>query len=439
MKLAVVGTGYVGLVTGTCFAELGNDVICVDIDPRKVEQLNRGTIPIYEPGLEELVTRNHREGRLSFTTDISAALSDALIVFSAVGTPPDQDHKADLSAIKAVAKSFGESLGKDYKILVNKSTVPVGTADLCTEIIRNEANEAVNFDVVSNPEFLREGSAVKDCFNPERVIIGAASDRAQAVMEELYTPLTRANVPFIRTSVRNAEITKYASNCFLATKISFINELANFCDHLDDDIDIREIANAMGLDSRIGLRFLHAGIGYGGSCFPKDISALIATGRQHGYHFKIINAVNEVNQQQKRILVHKLRKHIPDLQNKIISLWGLAFKPNTDDMRDSPSIDIIYELTRHGALVQAFDPVASENAERHFAHLSNVTICKTPYDALDGSHALLTVTEWMEFRSPDFDRMKSLMANPLIIDGRNIFDPEKLASLGITLESIGRH
>ncbi|MBU0981394.1 UDP-glucose/GDP-mannose dehydrogenase family protein [Patescibacteria group bacterium] len=434
MKIAVIGTGYVGLVTGTCFAELGNDVLCVDIDEAKIQNLKNGIIPIYEPGLSELVLRNQKENRLNFTTDIKAAIEWSEVIFSAVGTPPDKDHRADLSAVKAVAKSVGLYLN-GYKVFVNKSTVPVGTSHLVKTIIEEESRAAHPFDIVDNPEFLREGSAVKDFLNPDRIVCGVESDKAKEQMEKLYKPLVRAGRPLLFTDLASAEIIKYASNSFLATKISFINEVANFCELVG--ADITQVAKGVGLDDRIGSRFLHAGIGYGGSCFPKDVQAFIQTGKDKGHTFKILEAVEDVNNSQKLKIVEKVLRRMPGLKNKKIAIWGLAFKPKTDDMREAPSLKIIPELVAHGAKVSAFDPVASDNA-RSILGNENISYAASPYEAAENADAIILITEWDEFRSLDLHRVKESMQGSLFFDGRNIYDPLEMQSFGFKYESLGR-
>lgn len=434
MKITVVGTGYVGLVTGTCFAELGNDVICIDIDAAKIENLKKGIIPIYEPGLEELVLRNHKEGRLNFTTDLKTAIEWCEIIFSAVGTPQGEDHRADLQYVRTVAKSVGQYLN-GYKVFVNKSTVPVGTSDEVARLIKEASKGLQDFDVVDNPEFLREGSAVKDFLNPDRIVCGVDSDRAREAMEKLYSPLVRAGRPLLFTDVHSAEIIKYASNSFLATKISFINEIANFCEIAGGDVTM--VAKGMGLDDRIGPRFLHAGIGYGGSCFPKDVNAFIQTGLDKGYEFKIIKAANAVNEIQKKKIIEKIRKEFPDLNGLTIAVWGLAFKPKTDDMREAPSLEILPELLSAGAKLRAFDPVAAENAKK-ILDTDNVEYVASPYDAATGADILLILTEWDEFRAIDFTRISSAMKGKHIFDGRNIYQPADIEKLGFTYVSVGR-
>jgi len=434
MKITVIGTGYVGLVTGTCFAELGNEVICVDIDKSKIENLKKGIIPIYEPGLKELVLRNHKEKRLHFTIDAKSAIESAEVVFSAVGTPPDKDHRADLTAVMKVAQTFGKSLN-GYKVFVNKSTVPVGTSERVREVIAKESGNK-DFDVVDNPEFLREGTAVKDFMNPDRIVVGLnkSSKKARELVEKLYAPLVRAGRPLLFTDIHSAEIIKYASNSFLATKISFINEIANFCELVG--ADVTKVAKGIGLDDRIGPRFLHAGIGYGGSCFPKDVQAFIQTGKDNGYEFLILEATEEVNQTQKLRIFNKLRDGIGDLNGKKVAIWGLAFKPKTDDMREAPAIITIEKLLEHGAKVEVFDPVASENARSIFG--DRIKYAKTPYEAVSKAYALLIITEWDEFRAIDLERVKKLMSGDLICDGRNIYSPRDVKAMGFKYKSIGR-
>ncbi len=435
MKIAVIGTGYVGLVTGTCLAELGNNVTCVDIDDKKIANLKKGIIPIYEPGLEELVLRNHKEGRLDFTTNAKSAIEKSEVIFSAVGTPPDEDHRADLTAVMKVAETVGKYLN-GYKVFVNKSTVPVGTSERVREIIKESSDGKTEFDVVDNPEFLREGTAVKDFMNPDRIVVGLrkSSKKARELMEKVYSPLVRAGRPLLFTDIHSAEIIKYASNSFLATKISFINEVANFCELVG--ADVTEVAKGIGLDDRIGPRFLHAGIGYGGSCFPKDVQAFIQTGKDRGYEFLILEATEEVNQTQKLRLFNKLKEEEKDLEGKTVAIWGLAFKPKTDDMREAPSIITIKKLLEEGAKVQAFDPVAMDNAK--MAIEGEVNYENNPYDAVKGADALLIMTEWDEFRAIDLEKVKSLMRGDLVCDGRNIYKPKEMKDLGFKYQSIGR-
>jgi UDPglucose 6-dehydrogenase len=437
MKLSVIGTGYVGLVSAACFAELGYTVIGADIDEAKIKMLKDGQIPIYEPGLQEIVEKNMARGRLRFTTDLKEAIEFADIVFGAVGTPPDLDHRADLTAVKAIAKAFGSYIN-GYKIFVNKSTVPVGTGEICHGIIEAEITKrgvSHEFDVVSNPEFLREGAAVKDTLNPERIIIGCDGLRAKSYMEKVYRPITRIGHPILFSDIRTAELIKYAANSFLATKISFINEIANFCEKTG--ADVMQVAKGIGMDQRIGSRFLHAGIGYGGSCFPKDVQALIQKGKEFGFDFKLLQAAEDVNYFQKERLFEKLRQYIPSLEGKTIAVWGLAFKPRTDDMRDAPSVRIIKRIQAEGAKVQAYDPVATQNAKKLLAGV-NLKYATSAMEAVQGADALLVLTEWDEFRTTDFREIKKQMKGDYIFDGRNIFEPEEVRSAGLFYEGIGR-
>lgn len=432
MNITVVGAGYVGLVTGTCFAEMGNDVVCVDVDEKKLEQLKRGKSPIYEPGLQELLRRNIREERLKFTTDTREAVGDSLIVFIAVGTPPLNNGAADLSHVFSVAEAIAEAMD-EYKIIVIKSTVPVGTADKVRAMIKSKTS--AKFDVVSNPEFLKEGAAIDDFMRPDRVIIGSSSKRASAIMKDLYRPVVRTGRPIIMMDNRSAELTKYAANAMLATRISFINEIANLCDHMGANIN--SVREGIGSDQRIGFSFLFPGVGYGGSCFPKDVKALASTAEEFGYTMGILKAVDRLNTEQKSILIPKIEKYFGgDLKGRIIALWGLAFKPRTDDMREAPSITIANELIARGAKLQVHDPVAIKEARKIFHR--KVSYCEQPYDALKGAHALVLVTEWAEFRNPDFDRMKELMAGAAVFDGRNIYDPKTMKEHGFEYFGIGQ-
>ncbi|MBI4975125.1 UDP-glucose/GDP-mannose dehydrogenase family protein [Candidatus Peregrinibacteria bacterium] len=435
MKITVIGTGYVGLVTGACFAEMGHNVICVDIDKEKVEWLKKGIIPIYEPGLGEMVKKNLRQNRLSFSTNQKNAIEFADVVFSSVGTPSLKNGDVDLHYVEESARSFGKCINS-YKIFVNKSTVPVGTGDLCKKIIKMELKKRkknFDFDAVSNPEFLREGSAIKDTFSPDRIVIGKETNRAKELMYKLYKTLEENGTEIIFTDLRTAEIIKYTSNCFLATKISFINEIANFCSKAGGNI--KTIAKGIGLDKRIGKYFLNAGIGYGGSCFPKDIKGLIGTGKKFKHEFEIIKAVDKVNEGQKEILYHKLKCNFKSLKNKKIAIWGLAFKPGTDDMREAPSITIIKKLSREDAIIQAYDPVAENTAKKIFKTIP-VIYCRDAYLACKNADALLVVTEWDEFKSLDFAKVKSLMKGNLILDGRNLFEKETVESFGLRYEGI---
>jgi UDPglucose 6-dehydrogenase len=432
MKIAVVGTGYVGLVTGTCFAETGNDVICVDIDANKVERMKNGEVPIYEPHLDILFERNIKQGRLKFTTDLKEAVASAKIIFLALPTPPGEDGSADLSYILGVASELGKII-TEYKVIVDKSTVPVGTAQLVKEKVAEHAQ--VDFDIVSNPEFLREGFAVDDFLKPDRVVIGTSSAKAKGVMEELYKPFVRQGNPIIIMDEKSAELTKYAANAFLATKITFMNEIANFCEKVGADVDMVRIG--IGSDSRIGKRFLFPGIGYGGSCFPKDVSALSKSGHEHGYDFKIINSVMEVNEDQKLRLFHKVNTHFKnDIKGKTFALWGLAFKPDTDDIREAPALYIIDELLKAGAKVRAFDPEAMENVKKLYG--DKVYFANDQYDALHGTDALLIATEWPLFRTPDFEKISAELKSKLIFDGRNLYELKQMRDNDFTYYSIGR-
>ena len=448
MKIAVVGTGYVGLVTGTCFAETGNSVTCVDIDKNKVEKLSKGQITIYEPGLEKLFLRNQREGRLKFTTDLAEGIKDAKVIFLALPTPPGEDGSADLKYVLGVAELLGKIIKPgDYKVIVDKSTVPVGTAEKVRDTILKSAAKVLPpvggedlggagaFDVVSNPEFLREGVAVEDFMKPDRVVIGTESERARKIMGDLYAPFVRQGNPVIYMDEKSAELTKYAANSFLATKISFMNEIARLCELMGADVDM--VRRGIGSDERIGKRFLFPGIGYGGSCFPKDVQALAKSAADADYDFKILDAVMAVNESQKVYLVPRIKKYFNNkLKGKKIALWGLAFKPNTDDIREAPALYIIEELLKEGAIVSAFDPEAMNNVKELIG--GKITFVENQYDTLAGCDALLIATEWSEFRTPDFEKMSSLMNNKVIFDGRNVFDPDQMKELGFYYESIGR-
>lgn len=442
MRISVIGTGYVGLVTGTCFAESGNLVTCVDNDQRKVEKLSSGKVTIYEPGLEKIFERNQKEERIRFTTSLKEGIQKAKIVFLALPTPPKGNGSADLQYVLSVADEIGDLLKEnEYKIIVNKSTVPVGTSDLVKEainkklILRGIANYDEMFDVVSNPEFLREGVAVDDFMKPDRVIIGTRSEKAQKIMGELYAPFVRQGNPILFMDERSAELTKYAANSFLATKISFMNEIAQMCERLDADVDLVRLG--MGSDDRIGRRFLFPGIGYGGSCFPKDVQALARSAKECDYDFKILNAVMEVNERQKVHLLPLILKYFSgDLQGKRIAIWGLAFKPNTDDIREAPALSIIQELLKEGAEVVAYDPEAMNNVRDLLGN--QITFAENQYDVLKDADALVIATEWNEFRTPNFDKMKSLLKNKAIFDGRNLFDLYQMDEQGFYYESIGR-
>lgn len=433
MNIAVVGTGYVGLVTGTCFAETGNQVICVDIDEEKVRKMQHGIVPIYEPHLDVLFERNIKQGRLTFTTNLTEAIKDAQVIFLALPTPPGEDGSADLSYILGVAKQLG-GLIKDYKVIVDKSTVPVGTAELVRKEI--EKNAKAEFDVVSNPEFLREGFAVDDFMKPDRVVIGVESERARKVMENLYKPYVRQGNPIIFMDERSAELTKYAANAFLATKISFMNEIANLCELLGADVD--KVRIGVGSDERIGRRFLFPGIGYGGSCFPKDVKALAKSAQEQQYDFKILKAVMEVNEKQKAVILPKIKDYFKgDVKNKKIAVWGLAFKPDTDDIREAPALSIIKELLKEGARISAYDPEAMHNVRKVVG--DKIEYAMDEYQALEKADALLIATEWAVFRTPDFEKMGSLMNNKVIFDGRNLYDLNQMKELGFYYSSIGRN
>jgi UDPglucose 6-dehydrogenase len=431
MKIAVIGTGYVGLVCGACLAETGNDVICVDKDEAKVRMLRKGRVPIYEPGLTELVQKNKAEGRLMFTTQIGRAVKASQIIFIAVGTPQGEDGSADLQHVLGVARDIGRAMD-GYKVIVNKSTVPVGTADKVRAIIRRETTHP--FSVVSNPEFLKQGAAVDDFMKPDRVVIGAEDPRGAELMLALYKPFTRTGAPIMVMDCASSELSKYASNALLATRISFMNEIAQVCELFGADVD--RVRQAVGSDRRIGPSFLFPGVGYGGSCFPKDVKALVRFSADKRYDFKVLKAVEAVNDQQKRVLVKKVEAHFGSLKGKTIAVWGLAFKPKTDDMREAPAIVIIQSLLEQGAKVQAYDPEAQRVARGIFGN--KVTYTSKSYDALKGADALIIVTEWHEFREPDFARMRKLMRSPVIFDGRNIYEPQQMKAHGFTYNSIGR-
>lgn len=432
MNIAVVGTGYVGLVTGTCFAETGNNVTCIDIDKAKVEKLSAGTITIYEPGLEKLFLRNQREGRLIFTTSLEEGIKDATIIFLALPTPPGEDGSADLKYILGVSEHLGKIL-TDYKVIIDKSTVPVGTAEKVHSVISKFYKG--EFDVVSNPEFLREGVAVEDFMKPDRVVVGTSSERARKIMGDLYGPFVRQGNPIIFMDERSAELTKYAANSFLATKITFMNEIAILCEKLGADVDM--IRKGIGSDERIGRRFLFPGIGYGGSCFPKDVQALVQSASSVDYNFQILNAVMNINEKQKLHLIPKIKKYFKnDLRGKRFALWGLAFKPNTDDIREAPALYMIEELLKEGASVSAFDPEAMYNVKQLLG--DKIEYADHQYDCLKGSDALIIATEWSEFRTPDFSKISNSLKNKAIFDGRNLFDATTIKELGFFYESIGR-
>ncbi|MBW7847598.1 MAG: UDP-glucose/GDP-mannose dehydrogenase family protein [Bacteroidales bacterium] len=436
MKIAIVGTGYVGLVTGTCFAEVGIDVNCVDIDVKKIENLNNGIIPIYEPGLEEMVQRNVDKKRLFFTTDLSSVLEGCEVVFSAVGTPPDEDGSADLKYVLEVARQVGENM-KDYVLIVTKSTVPVGTAEKVRAAVKEAQKKRgvdIPFDVASNPEFLKEGAAVEDFMKPDRIVVGIDSDRAENLMKKLYKPFTMNGHPVIFMDIVSAEMTKYAANSMLATKISFMNDIANLCEIVGADVNM--VRKGIGSDRRIGPYFIYPGTGYGGSCFPKDVKALIKTAAGYGYKLRVLQAVEDVNDDQKSVLFNKLMKYYNyDLKNKTIAIWGLSFKPNTDDMREAPSRVIISKLLEAGATVRAYDPVAMEEGERIFN--KSIGFAKDQYDALVDADALIIVTEWAEFKFPNFRVIKKLLKKPVIFDGRNIYDVKEMKQEGFDYFCIG--
>ena len=420
MNIAIVGTGYVGLVSGACFSEMGIDVTCVDIDEKKIQRLLEGEIPIYEPGLDDLVKRNVEAGRLHFTTDLTACLDEVEVVFSAVGTPPDEDGSADLRYVLDVARTFGRNI-KKYTILVTKSTVPVGTAVKVKAVIREELDrrgEQVDFEVASNPEFLKEGAAIKDFMSPDRVVVGVESERAKNVMAKLYRPFLTNNFRVYFMDIPSAEMTKYAANAMLATRISFMNDIANLCDKVGADVNM--VRKGIGTDSRIGNKFLYAGCGYGGSCFPKDVKALAHTGREYGYVMGVIEAVEAVNEQQKSIVYDKLKQQLGDLRSKTVALWGLAFKPETDDMREAPALVVIDKLIQDGAVVKVYDPIAMPECKRRIG--DRVVYCKDMYDAVIDADALALITEWKLFRMPSWTVMKKVMHSPHIVDGRNIYD-----------------
>ncbi|NMO15946.1 UDP-glucose/GDP-mannose dehydrogenase family protein [Pyxidicoccus fallax] len=431
MKIAVVGTGYVGLVAGTCFAESGNEVTCVDVDERKVRALQEGRVPIYEPGLEELLHRNSAAHRLHFTTDLGKAVSSAQVVFIAVGTPEGESGDADLQYVLAAAEGIGKAM-KQYTVVVDKSTVPVGTADKVRETISKVTS--VEFDVVSNPEFLKEGAALEDFLKPDRVVIGTSSERARRIMGELYAPFVRTENPILFMDARSAELTKYAANAMLATRISFMNDVAALCEKVGADVEF--VRKGLGSDKRIGYPFLHPGCGYGGSCFPKDVKALVATAREFGLELDLLRAVERTNARQKRSLLAKALRHYGDVADRTFAVWGLAFKPKTDDMREAPAVELIEGLLGKGARVQVHDPVAAKVAERYFGN--RVLYAPSNYAAAEGADGLFLVTEWNEFRRPDFKKLKSLMKEHVIFDGRNIFDPVRVKEEGFAYYGIGR-
>jgi len=439
MKVTIFGTGYVGLVTGACLAEMGNHVVCVDIDAGKVERLKRGEIPIYEPGLEEVVQRNHVSGRLDFTTEAAPAIAHGELIFIAVGTPPDEDGSADLQYVQKVASTIGRHLDR-YAVVVNKSTVPVGTADRVREAVATELaarQVTVEFDVVSNPEFLKEGAAVEDCLRPDRIIVGASSERAVALLRKLYAPFNRNHDRMVVMDERSAELTKYAANAMLATKISFMNEIANIAERVGADVEL--VRQGIGSDPRIGYSFIYPGAGYGGSCFPKDVQALERTAHAHGYEARLLGAVEAVNRQQKGKLFELISRHLDGrLAGRTVALWGLAFKPNTDDMREASSRRLMEQLWSAGAKVRAFDPEAREEAQRLYGDRDDLVLCEHAMDALQGADVLAVVTEWKTFRSPDFTAIRAALAVPAVFDGRNLYDPAVVEEAGLAYYGIGR-
>lgn len=439
MKITIFGTGYVGLVTGTCLAEVGNEVLCMDIDQQKIDKLNRGIIPIFEPGLEAMVKENHEAGRLQFTSDPKVAVEHGLFQFIAVGTPPDEDGSADLQYVLAVAKAIAEQM-TEYRIVVNKSTVPVGTADKVKNLMQSVLNSRaieLEFDVVSNPEFLKEGAAIADFMKPDRIVIGTENPRTTELLKALYTPFNRSHERIIAMDVRSAELTKYAANAMLATKISFMNELANLAEYLGADIE--SVRNGIGSDSRIGYHFIYPGCGYGGSCFPKDVKALERTAKELGYEAELITAVERINDRQKHVLFKKIHQHFNgQLQGKTFALWGLSFKPKTDDMREAPSRVLLEALIDAGATVQAYDPEALGEAKRIYGDKSGLVLCETQSETLDNADALCVVTEWKNFWSPNFGHLKLKLKDAVVFDGRNLYDPKHLKSAGLTYYCIGR-
>ncbi|WP_319466709.1 UDP-glucose/GDP-mannose dehydrogenase family protein [uncultured Pseudodesulfovibrio sp.] len=441
MNVCIVGTGYVGLVSAACFAEMGNNVFCVDVNPHVVETLESGKVHIYEPGLEELVRRNTAEGRLRFTTDLGEGMRDALVVFITVGTPCADDGSCDLSFVDAVAREIGQRMTSP-KIVVDKSTVPVGTADRVREIVAGELEkrgEDIHFDVVSNPEFLKEGDAVSDFMKPDRVIVGTGDEESAKVLRDLYSPFARSREKLIVMGVRSAEMTKYAANCMLATKISFINEVANICERVGANVS--EVRAGIGSDSRIGYSFIYPGVGYGGSCFPKDVKALIGTAKEYGYDAKLIRSVDEVNNIQKRVLAEKVKAYFEPqggVEGRTLALWGIAFKANTDDIREASATEVIKDLTSLGMKVKAFDPVANERAREEIGHIEGLEILDSQYDVLEGADALAVVTDWNQFRDPDFEKIKALLKAPIVFDGRNLYVPERMGEAGFAYFSIGR-
>lgn len=432
MQIAVIGTGYVGLVTGACFSEFGVSVTCVDVDAEKIDKLNNGVIPIYEPGLDTIVEKNVRDGRLTFTTDLTSAVRSAKVVFFAVGTPPKDDGSPDMSFYQQAAKDVAEAM-EDYKVLVTKSTVPVGTGEWLKKFVKNNLKIETDFGVASNPEFLREGAAIEDFMRPDRVVIGSNEDKAVAVMKELYRPLYLIETPIVITSLEAAELIKYAANAFLATKITFINEIANLCDAIG--CDVHDVARGMGMDNRIGKKFLHPGPGYGGSCFPKDTRALTTVADQFNVETRIVDAVIDANERQREAMIPKIEKLVGDLNGKKIGVLGLSFKPETDDMRESPAIDILHRLIEKGATVRAFDPVAMDEAKHY---INGIEYATDEYDAIAGADAMIIVTEWNQFRALDLEKVKALLKSPKIADLRNIYEPSEIRALGFEYVGVGR-
>ncbi len=432
MHISVIGTGYVGLVTGACFAEFGVNVTCMDNDATRIERLEKGDVPFYEPGITELVAKGIKENRLTFTTDIAKAVDKALVIFIAVGTPPSEDGSANLSFVKEVGRGIARHM-TGYKVIVTKSTVPVGTGETIREVVKKTQKEAIRFDIVSNPEFLREGSAIEDFMRPNRVVIGADSDQAVAIMKDLYRPLYLIETPIVVTDVPTAELIKYASNAFLATKISFINEIANLCERVGANVQM--VAKGMGLDHRIGAKFLHAGPGFGGSCFPKDLAALIQTGERHGYPMEIASAASRVNDTQRKQMIAKVREAAGGVKGKTFGMLGLSFKPNTNDLREAPALAIGQELLAEGATIRAYDPAALEEACRT---LPGLQACRDIYDTAEGADALIIMTEWNQFRNLDFDKLRVVMRQPVLIDLRNVYEPERVTAVGFKHVSVGR-
>lgn len=428
MKIAVVGTGYVGLVTGACFADMGNAVTCVDVDKAKIAELRKGNVPLFEPGLEEVIKRN-RNQRLAFTTDLAKAVQASDLIFIAVGTPPGKDGEVDIANVKAVAKGIAKSMNR-YKIIINKSTVPIGMGDVVTQILIKHGPKDVSFDVVSNPEFLREGSAVTDLLRPERIVIGATRRSAAQKVAEIYKPL---HCPVLITDLKSAEMIKYASNAFLATKISFINEIANLCDKVG--ADVLQVARGMSYDSRIGAQFLNAGLGFGGSCFPKDVSALVHIGRDNGYDFRLLPEVLAVNHRQRLLFLKKVKEAVGSVRGKSLAVWGLSFKPNTDDLRDAPSLTILPALAAQGAKLRAYDPVSMPKARSLF---KGTKFCRDPYEAAQGAEAVLLLTEWNEFKQVDFQKLKAIVKQPILVDGRNMYEAQEMAEKGFEYHGMGR-